>query len=141
MTKDQTFRLRLDTADRERLKAVAAHYSAPESTAVRILIKEKHDAIKAASLLTAGDDDFRWGETHDHILGIIFDDSKSEPVPSDEISRRLAEGENRGSAFYDHTTFKTEVPRALNALARNGYLRRLKSGYVLTPKGKAAADE
>jgi predicted DNA-binding protein len=47
MAKDQTFKLRLDAQDRERLEAVAAHYSAPAATAIRMLIKEKHDEIRA----------------------------------------------------------------------------------------------
>jgi hypothetical protein len=45
MSKDQTFRLRLDASDRERLDVVAAAYSAPASTAIRMLIKEKYDLI------------------------------------------------------------------------------------------------
>jgi hypothetical protein len=47
MAKDRTFKLRLDAQDRERLDAVAAHYSAPAATAIRMLIKEKHDEIRA----------------------------------------------------------------------------------------------
>ncbi|MGH7435424.1 MAG: hypothetical protein ACRENE_07095, partial [Polyangiaceae bacterium] len=46
MPKDLMFKLRLDAQDRERLDAVAAHLSAPAATAIRILIKEKHDAIR-----------------------------------------------------------------------------------------------
>lgn len=41
------FKMRLDAEDRERLDAVAAHYSAPAATAIRILIKEKCDSIDA----------------------------------------------------------------------------------------------
>jgi hypothetical protein len=44
--KDLMFKLRLDAQDRERLEAVAAHYSAPAATAIRILVKEKYDAIR-----------------------------------------------------------------------------------------------
>jgi len=41
MSKDQIFRFRLDEADRQRLDALAKHYSAPAATVVRILIAEK----------------------------------------------------------------------------------------------------
>jgi hypothetical protein len=44
--KDLMFKLRLDAQDRERLEAVAAFYSAPAATAIRILVKEKYDAIR-----------------------------------------------------------------------------------------------
>jgi hypothetical protein len=47
VTKDLMFKLRLDAQDRERLDAVAAHFSAPAATAVRMLIKQKYDEIKA----------------------------------------------------------------------------------------------
>jgi hypothetical protein len=140
MTKDQSFRLRLDATDRERLKAVAAHFSAPESTAVRILIKEKYDAL-ALQRAQINDDDFRWEDLHREIVGVLADDTKREPMPTDEIYRCLSEGENRGGGHYGHSAFKTAIPRALNALTRNGYMRRLKSGYVLTPKGSAKADQ
>lgn len=43
--KDLMFKLRLDEQDRERLDAVAAHFSAPAATAIRILIKEKFDQL------------------------------------------------------------------------------------------------
>jgi hypothetical protein len=43
--KDLMFKLRLDEADRARLNAVAAHYSAPAATAIRILIKQAHDQL------------------------------------------------------------------------------------------------
>ncbi len=46
VSKDQTFKLRLDEQDRERLDAIAAHLSAPAATAIRMLIKEKYDAIQ-----------------------------------------------------------------------------------------------
>jgi hypothetical protein len=44
--KDRMFKLRLDAKDRERLDAVAAHYSASAATVIRILVKEKFDAIR-----------------------------------------------------------------------------------------------
>ena len=104
--------------------------SMTRTDALRAALWHGLNELRAQPEASAGEDDFRWSETHDHILGIIFDYPKSEPVPSDEIFRFLAEGENRGSAHYDGTTFKTEVPRALNALARNGYVRQIGRAHV-----------
>jgi predicted DNA-binding protein len=50
--KDLMFKLRLDAEDRKRLEAVAQHYSAPAATVIRILVKEKFDAIRRESLET-----------------------------------------------------------------------------------------
>lgn len=47
MKKDKTFNLRLDEQDRARLDRIAAHYSAPAATAVRILIKREADRLDA----------------------------------------------------------------------------------------------
>lgn len=41
MAKDHVFHFRLDEVDRARLDALAAHYSAPVATVVRILVAEK----------------------------------------------------------------------------------------------------
>jgi hypothetical protein len=41
MAKDHVFHFRLDETDRGRLDALAAHYSAPVATVVRILVAEK----------------------------------------------------------------------------------------------------
>ena len=41
MAKDHVFHFRLDEVDRGRLDALAAHYSAPVATVVRILVAEK----------------------------------------------------------------------------------------------------
>jgi hypothetical protein len=46
MAKDLMFKLRLDAEDRDRLDAVAEHYSAPAATAIRMLIKEKYDELR-----------------------------------------------------------------------------------------------
>lgn len=50
VTKDLVFRLRLDEDDRASLDEVAAYYSAPAATVVRILIKEKLREIRANAL-------------------------------------------------------------------------------------------
>jgi hypothetical protein len=55
MAKDLMFKLRLDAEDRKRLDAVAAHYSAPAATAIRMLIKEKHDEIRAKQEIGAAE--------------------------------------------------------------------------------------
>lgn len=53
--KDLMFKLRLDAEDRKRLEAVAVHYSAPAATVIRILVKEKYDAIRRKAAQDAVD--------------------------------------------------------------------------------------
>jgi predicted DNA-binding protein len=45
MAKELMFKMRLDEKDRERLNLLAEHYSAPAATVVRILVKERADAV------------------------------------------------------------------------------------------------
>ncbi len=40
------FKLRLDAQDRQRLDALAEHYSAPAATVLRILIKKEFDSMR-----------------------------------------------------------------------------------------------
>src|SRR5262249_27342810 len=123
------------------LDEVASDRGLTASDFVRQYIRvAKHELDEKKRILADQEDDFRWTDTHNLILGILADDSKQEPMPSDEIYRCLHERDNRGRVYYGGDADKTEIPRALNALTRNRYLRRLKSGYALTPKGKALAD-
>lgn len=46
MKRDQTFNLRMGSADRKRLNALAKHYAAPAATAVRVLIKLEYDRLR-----------------------------------------------------------------------------------------------
>jgi predicted DNA-binding protein len=50
MAKELMFKMRLDEKDRERLNLLAEHYSAPAATVVRILVKERADAIAREAL-------------------------------------------------------------------------------------------
>jgi predicted DNA-binding protein len=52
MAKGLVFKMRLDEQDRERLNVLAEHYSAPAATVVRILVKEKVDALAREALET-----------------------------------------------------------------------------------------
>jgi antitoxin component of RelBE/YafQ-DinJ toxin-antitoxin module len=48
MAKGQTFKLRLDKKDRARLEAVADHIGVSIAATIRILVKERYDAIRLA---------------------------------------------------------------------------------------------
>jgi len=62
MTKDLMFKLRLDTADRERLEKLSEHFGAPAATVVRMLIKEKHDDITGVRITSL------FGETQARLM-------------------------------------------------------------------------
>jgi hypothetical protein len=51
MAKTLMFKLRLDESDRQRLDLVAAHYSAPAATVLRILVKKEFEALRAAGAI------------------------------------------------------------------------------------------
>lgn len=46
MAKEQTLKVRVDEKDRSRLNAISEHLSVTPSSAVRMLIKERYDALK-----------------------------------------------------------------------------------------------
>jgi len=46
VSREMVFTMRMNEADKRRLRALAEHYCAPCATVVRILIKERHDQIK-----------------------------------------------------------------------------------------------
>ncbi len=121
VTKDLVFRMRLDDQDRERLDLLAKHYSAPAATVLRILVKEKYDAVK----LVEGDS-FELEAEHTAVLGCL---NANTPTSVDDMARELnSEGWEAKMKW---------LPRALNELRRAGYIRRMLSGYMLTPKGAA----
>lgn len=135
MSKDLSFRLRLDAADRARLEAVATHYSATASTAVRILIKEKYDAIMAAAPPAVDREDFR--DEHGLLLEILCEahqDSGGKPIPRhdlDDIGRDI----DLLLPSYPTANFHGGLARVLNELVRWGYLRRIKGpALVVLPK-------
>jgi len=140
MAKDLMFKLRLDAQDRKRLEAVAAHLSAPAATAVRMLIKEKYDAVEAARAVHLG------REHHD----VLWNFSGDPRATRGDIARSM----NR--IGYDATW--GGLTRVLNELRAEGYVKRVRlnseeaeadrkignwhgSAYVLTPKGRAYVDE
>src|SRR5258708_13006256 len=97
MAKDLTFKLRLDAQDRERLEAVAAHYSAPAATAIRMLIKEKYDAIRGHEVFGVQ----LSAEELAHIAG----------VPLATIRARIAAGEKPAKAAFSHGEDVSHVVR------------------------------
>ena len=130
VAKGLIFKMRIDEADKARLDKLAEHYAAPGATVVRMILKEKYDQLEVqkSAMAAAQEDDFRWKEWHDEILGAVL--NATEPMTRKEIAEEMPPG-------YMHSFWKAQFPRALNQLTSNGYLRRFKSGYVITEKGRA----
>jgi antitoxin component of RelBE/YafQ-DinJ toxin-antitoxin module len=90
MTKSQTFKLRLDAEDRERLELVAEHFNVPSVTAIRILIKNKvadlqarlsFDMVKASEeILTNPNQPERVRAVAVRFLGLVTKDSGADPI-------------------------------------------------------------
>jgi hypothetical protein len=138
MAKDLMFKLRLDEEDRKRLDAVAAQYSAPAATAVRMLIKEKYDALGLRPQSpTFG---IQLQDRHHDVLGLmqLWATLGAEP---DCTLEELKDALVRDSEVQWNLG---ALPRTLNELTREGLVRRIirKSDamktYVLTEKGRAA---
>lgn len=125
VTKDLVFRMRLDDQDRERLDMLAKHYSAPAATVLRILVKEKYDVVKAYE-----GDSFELEQQHTDILGGL---NATTGTSVDDIALHLA----NACHYMAQGPHMRAIPRLLNELRRAGYIKRLSSGYVLTPKGDA----
>jgi hypothetical protein len=131
VAKELVFKMRIDEADKARLDALGKQYAAPAATVVRILIKEKFDELAARkAALGSGEDDFRWSKTHDDILDVV--NSERDPIDGGDIGVAMC------NPPYFYSTPLRGLSLALNQLRRNGYLRRLKVGYVITEKGRAA---
>lgn len=122
VSKDQVFKLRLGAEDRERLDELADHYSATAATVVRILIKEKHDALKLDGAVFERED-FR--EEHEAVLATIKAFASGDRIAGaklhhDDFARELyerLEGQSLGLAG---------INRVVNSLVRWGYLQRFR---------------
>lgn len=132
MAKDKTFNLRLDEKDRARLDMLAEHYSAPGATVVRMLIKEKADAVEVSKVgyaPKAGPFDF--GDVRRSILHTLSDDRE---LSAEELANELdVHGYTRALA----RDWKKTFPRALNELRRDGWLTKEVGKYRQTPKASA----
>ena len=110
VTKDLQLKIRIDEADKRRLEDLAAHYSAPVATVVRMLAKEKHDAITA---LEPAYLDVMW-----RLSGTVH------PTPL----KTLAEALRRTVAW---------TSDALAILVERGLVQERKGGYTTTLAGEA----
>lgn len=122
MAREKTFNMRLAPEEWARFEAVAAHYELPVASMLRLLVKEKDDAVRASESEALG-------QEHRDVLWQFSDLRDESPQPSEEIGRGM------NAVGYDAKW--TGLARILNALREAGYMKRLRAGYVLTPKGKA----
>ncbi|HEY4012767.1 MAG TPA: CopG family transcriptional regulator [Polyangiaceae bacterium] len=133
MTSERTNQFKILLSDEEKawLEEIAAARGLTSSDVLRQYVREAHAEleIKAGRFLGRRPepaDDFNWQDWHRHIL-MEFDGFK-EPITREDAARKIT---GYGLRF--------GLGRALNELTRNGYLRHLKTGYVITPKGKGRA--
>jgi hypothetical protein len=134
MTREKQINFRVSDDEMDRFDRVAAHYGLGVSAMVRMLVKQKDDELRLAAPADDREDDFRWKDVHTDIVGIVA--KYKDPVVRDDIGSEMANGETWSGVYYGGEW--TGLGLALNQLTRNGYLRRLKSGYVLTDKGRRA---
>jgi hypothetical protein len=131
MAREKQINFRVSDEEAARFDLVAEHYGLAVSASIRMLVKREAEQIgDARATKPAQQDDFRWDAMHTHILEIV--DSARDPIDSGDIGAALAR------VPYSLNANVVGVGVSLNQLRRNGYLRRLKSGYVITPKGKEA---
>ncbi|MBI5536866.1 MAG: hypothetical protein HY898_29360 [Deltaproteobacteria bacterium] len=135
MAKDKTFNLRLAEEDRVRLDALAAHFSAPAATAVRMIIKAEYDRLQLRPLTAhktntdpdpftlSDENELRWCSD---LIREIGNGSLTFEQIAAEMNTRGYNAPLRG------------MTRRLNALRRHGYVRKTASkGYELTDKGRS----
>lgn len=116
------FKLRLDAEDRKRLDAIAAHYSAPAATALRMLIKREHDRLQAQHGAAL---------TREHLAVLRALEDEGGPLEQGEIVSDLQKD-------YGYRDVKW-LGSVLRDLRRDGYIQRLAGGsYSPTSKALAA---
>jgi hypothetical protein len=119
------FKIMLSDAEREWLEELAGSRGLTSSDVIRQYIREARAQLhERKGLLESKEDDFRWKDWHTEILRRLA-------VEKDPILREDLFNDWQGAPFPPNGA------RALNELNRNDYLRRYRSGYVITPKGKA----
>jgi hypothetical protein len=128
------FKIMLSDEERAWLEAIASSRGLSASDVLRLYVREAHAELEEKKRATEAEDDFRWKDHHNDILSILVD--SKEPVETDDISQDLHDGKCASGGHYDGR-YLGGLGRWLNQLRRNGYVRRLTSGYVITPKGKA----
>jgi antitoxin component of RelBE/YafQ-DinJ toxin-antitoxin module len=132
MARERQINFRVSDDEMDRFDRVAAHYGLGVSAMVRMLVKQKDDELQLAAPADDREDDFRWKEVHTDIVRIVA--KYKDPVVRDDIEAEMANGETWSGVHYGGEW--TGLALALNQLTRNGYVRRLKTGYVITEKGR-----
>jgi hypothetical protein len=136
MANDRTNQFKIMLSDDERawLEAIAARRGLTSSDVLRQYIRDTHQQLeeKKLTLSESAEDDFRWKQWHTDILDVVT--NEKDPIATDDVAREMCGGTHHYQASW------SGLGLALNQLVRNGYLRRLKTGYVVTPKGRAALE-
>ena len=131
MTREKQINFRVSDEEIERFERVAAHFGIPVAAMVRMLVKREEEAIREKKRLLAGhEDDFRWEKQHGDVLDIVS--GEKDPITTSDIGLAICSN----PYFYNATWGGLGL--TLNQLTRNGYLRRVKTGYRVTDKGRAA---
>jgi hypothetical protein len=120
--REKTFNMRLAPEEWARFESVAEHYQLPVASMLRMLVKEKYDALAAARRAALG-------QEHRDVLFGFSDLRADSPQPIEEIAIWM------NSQGYDAKW--SGLTDTLNELREDGYIKRLKAGYALTPKGRA----
>ena len=126
------FKIMLSDSEKLALEAVAESRGLTSSDVLRLHIRESYEALQERQRVQGDQDDFRWKEHHTDVLHLVA--AERDPIDRDDISTAMADGAPFSGVHYGGWA---GLGLALNQLARNGHLRRLKTGYVITPKGKA----
>jgi hypothetical protein len=132
VSRDKQVNFRVSAEEMDRFERVAARYGLTVSAAIRMVMKERDDDMRAESDARESRDDFTWKDHHNYVLKAIATDPDGSPMSAEEVWQALDEVcVNRARES------PPNLGRALNQLRRNGYVRRMVSGYVLTDKGLA----
>lgn len=118
--REKMFTIRMSSDETERLEVVAKHFGLSAAGAIRMLVKEKFDAIRPADALRA-----------EHRTMIEAMRMAVEEGDADEggwISREVFDSETFGSHLSELKSDlpKSAIPRLLNELVRSGHLERSK---------------
>ena len=125
VNREKVINFRLSADEAQQLQEVAAHRGLDTSSVLRMLVKKEHDRMQIEKRIAA--EPFQLDAQHADVLRAMHEDGA--PISRDDLAVQL----NR----WGHEARLRWLPRTLNDLTRNGYLRRLTSGYAITEKETA----
>lgn len=138
--RERVFTIRLSNEEAEMAERVAKSFSLPIAGLFRMLVKKEDDRLELQKQIA--DDSIELEEIHEDVLYALAD---GKTLDKDAIQSRLCDTQHGGAGgrFYMWPPGGREIAglgRALNELKKAKYIRRLTTGYVLTDKGKVAAN-